>query len=94
MRVAARGIGVAGRHRRPLHLVRRHPAPVLRQLARPMIDIFIISILVALVQLGELATIEPGVGDVCFAAVVIITIIAAMPFDPRLLWDAAGENHD
>jgi len=59
-----------------------------------MIDIFMISILVALVQLGELATIEPGVGAVCFAAVVIITMIAAMGFDPRLMWDAAGENHD
>jgi paraquat-inducible protein A len=58
-----------------------------------MIDIFMISILVALVQLGELATIEPGVGAVCFAAVVIITMIAAMGFDPRLMWDAAGENH-
>ena len=59
-----------------------------------MIDIFMISILVALVQLGELATIEPGIGAVSFAAVVIITMIAAMSFDPRLMWDAAGENHD
>jgi len=59
-----------------------------------MIDIFMISILVALVQLGELATIEPGVGAVSFAAVVVITMIAAMTFDPRLMWDAAGENHD
>ena len=59
-----------------------------------MIDIFMISILVALVQLGELATIEPGIGAVSFAAVVIITMIAAMTFDPRLMWDAAGANHD
>jgi paraquat-inducible protein A len=59
-----------------------------------MIDIFMISILVALVQLGQLATIEPGVGAVCFAAVVITTMIAAMSFDPRLIWDAAGENRD
>jgi paraquat-inducible protein A len=57
-----------------------------------MIDIFMISILVALVQLGALATIEPGIGAVSFAAVVIITMIAAMTFDPRLMWDAAGEN--
>jgi uncharacterized paraquat-inducible protein A len=59
-----------------------------------MIDIFMISILVALVQFGELAAKEPGVGAVCFAALVIITMIAAMPFDPRLPWHAAGENHD
>jgi paraquat-inducible protein A len=57
-----------------------------------MIDIFMISILVGLVRLGSLATIEPGVGAVSFAAVVIITILAAMTFDPRLMWDAAGEN--
>jgi paraquat-inducible protein A len=57
-----------------------------------MIDIFMISILVALVQLGEIATIEPGPGAVAFASVVVITMIAAMSFDPRLMWDAAGEN--
>ncbi len=58
-----------------------------------MIDIFMISILVALVQLGALATIEPGIGAVSFAAVVIVTMIAAMTFDPRLMWDAARQNH-
>jgi paraquat-inducible protein A len=59
-----------------------------------MIDIFMLSILVALVPLGELATIEPGIGAVSFAAVVIITMFAAMSFDPHLMWDAAGENYD
>jgi paraquat-inducible protein A len=57
-----------------------------------MIDVFMISILVGLVRLGSLATIEPGVGAVSFAAVVIITMFAAEAFDPRLMWDAAGEN--
>lgn len=57
-----------------------------------MIDIFMISILVALVQLGQIATIEPGIGAVAFAGVVVITMIAAMSFDPRLMWDAAGKN--
>jgi paraquat-inducible protein A len=57
-----------------------------------MIDIFMISILVGLVQLGSIATIEPGVGAVSFAGVVIVTMFAAMAFDPRLMWDAAGEN--
>lgn len=52
-----------------------------------MIDIFMISILVALVNLGSVATIEPGVGAISFAAVVIITMIASMMFDPRLMWD-------
>ncbi|MGF1639993.1 MAG: paraquat-inducible protein A [Rhodospirillales bacterium] len=54
-----------------------------------MIDIFMISILVALVKLGTIATIEPGVGATSFAAVVIVTMIASMCFDPRLMWDAA-----
>ena len=53
-----------------------------------------VSILVALVRAGSIATIEPGVGATSFACVVIITMMAAMSFDPRLIWDAAGENHD
>jgi paraquat-inducible protein A len=52
------------------------------------IDIFMISILVALVQFGFLATVRAGAGAVAFAAVVIVTMFAAMAFDPRLMWDA------
>jgi len=59
-----------------------------------MIDIFMLSMLVALVRLGSIATIEPGVGAISFAAVVVLTMFAAMSFDPRLLWDAAGANRD
>ncbi len=59
-----------------------------------MIDIFMISILVALVKLGSIATIEPGVGATSFAAVVIITILAAMSFDPRLIWDSLESEHE
>lgn len=57
-----------------------------------MIDIFMISILVALVRLGSIATIEPGIGAISFAGVVVITMFAAMTFDPRLMWDAAEAN--
>ncbi len=53
-----------------------------------MIDIFMISILVALVRLEAIATIEPGTGATSFAAVVVLTMFAAMSFDPRLIWDA------
>ena len=52
-----------------------------------MIDVFMISILVALVKLGAIATIEPGAGALAFAAVVVVTMFAAMSFDPRLIWD-------
>jgi paraquat-inducible protein A len=54
-----------------------------------MIDIFMESLLGALVQFGSAVTIDPGFGAVAFAGVVIITMFAAEGFDPRLMWDAA-----
>lgn len=57
-----------------------------------MIDIFMISILIALVKLDAVATIEPGPGAISFAAVVILTMFAAMSFDPRLIWDSIEEK--
>ena len=56
-----------------------------------MIDIFMVSILVALVQFGAIASVTPGTGATAFAAVVILTMFAAESFDPRLMWDAAAE---
>jgi paraquat-inducible protein A len=52
-----------------------------------MIDIFMESILVALVQFGTVASVYPGPGAIAFAAVVILTMLAARSFDPRLMWD-------
>lgn len=59
-----------------------------------MVDVFVVSLLAALVQLGSLANIVPGPGIVAFASVVVLTMIAALTFDPRLLWDAAGANDE
>ena len=59
-----------------------------------MIDIFVIAILVTLVQLGALATIEAGPGAVAFGGVVVTTMLAAMSFDPRLIWDCQEESND
>ncbi len=59
-----------------------------------MIDIFMISILVALVRLEAIATIEPGTAATSFAAVVVLTMVAAMSFDPRLMWDAMEPRDD
>ena len=56
-----------------------------------MVDIFVIGILAALVQFGSLASIEPGVGSLSFAAVVVLTMFAAHRFDPRLIWDACND---
>ena len=59
-----------------------------------MIDIFMISILIALVKLEAIATIEPGIGATSFAGVVVVTMIASMMFDPRLMWDAVEKKDD
>jgi paraquat-inducible protein A len=59
-----------------------------------MVDIYVVTILVALVKLGALATIEAGPGAIYFAAVVVITIFAAQRFDPGLIWDVREEKHD
>ena len=59
-----------------------------------MIDMFMLSILVALVKLGSVATIEPGIGATSFAGVVVLTMFAAGSFDPRLIWDSLEETDD
>ena len=59
-----------------------------------MVDIFVVTILVALVHLGGLATIHAGPGALFFGAVVVITIFAAMSFDPRLIWDTEEVGHE
>ncbi len=55
-----------------------------------MIDVFMISILVAIVHFGFLANVTANPGIVAFALVVVLTIFAAEAFDPRLMWDAAA----
>ena len=57
-----------------------------------MLDIYVVALMVALVQLKGLATILPGPGAVAFGAVVVLTMFAAMAFDPRLIWDPVEKN--
>jgi len=59
-----------------------------------MVDVFVVTILVALVQLGFLANIQAGPGALYFCMVVIITMFAAMAFDPRLIWDLPEVNDE
>jgi paraquat-inducible protein A len=59
-----------------------------------MLDIYVITILVALVQFNALATIKAGAGAIAFGAVVVLTMFAAMSFDPRLIWDALESDHE
>lgn len=57
-----------------------------------MLDIYVVAVLVALVRLQSVATIEAGPGALAFGAVVVLTMLSAQAFDPRLMWDAAGAN--
>ncbi|BFM14127.1 hypothetical protein R50073_03100 [Maricurvus nonylphenolicus] len=59
-----------------------------------MIDVFVVAILVALVHLGGLLVIRPGIAAMAFAGVVIVTMIAAECFDPRLMWDQSNNDKD
>jgi paraquat-inducible protein A len=58
-----------------------------------MIDVFVVGILVALIQLGNIMTVRPGVATVAFAGMVVTTMLASLSFDPRLLW-AADDKDD
>ncbi len=57
-----------------------------------MLDVFLLSVLVALVKLGQLATVLPGPGLLAFTAVVVLTILASASFDPKLIWDEPDEG--
>ena len=59
-----------------------------------MLDIFVIAILVALVNFGRLASVEANLGAAAFASVVILTMFAAVTFDPRLIWDNTESDDD
>ncbi|MDU0458863.1 MAG: paraquat-inducible protein A [Geobacteraceae bacterium] len=52
-----------------------------------MLDIYVVALLAALVQLGNMATVKAGPAALAFGAVVVLTMLASMQFDPRLIWD-------
>lgn len=57
-----------------------------------MVDVFVVAILVALIRMGKLMSIYPGAAAMAFASVVVVTMLAAMQFDPRLIWDTPREK--
>lgn len=57
-----------------------------------MVDIYVVTVLVALVRMNALASVEAGPAGFYFAAVVVLTMLAAHCFDPRLIWDAVEER--
>lgn len=52
-----------------------------------MLDIYVVTLLAALVQIQSLAIVKAGPGAVAFGAVVVLTMLASNYFDPRLIWD-------
>ncbi|MEN6464398.1 MAG: paraquat-inducible protein A [Syntrophaceae bacterium] len=56
-----------------------------------MLDVFVVTFTVALIQMQPLMSIKPGAGVLFFAAVVVLTMIAAGTFEPRLIWDSGNE---
>jgi paraquat-inducible protein A len=59
-----------------------------------MLDVFVDTFTVALVQLSPLMSVAPGPGIVFFAAVVVLTMLAAESLDPRLIWDFVPAGQD
>ena len=59
-----------------------------------MTDVFVVMILVALIHLGGLLRITPGAAAVAFGGMVIVTMLAARSFDPRLIWDELGDRDE
>ncbi|WP_082859213.1 paraquat-inducible protein A [Microbulbifer sp. Q7] len=57
-----------------------------------LLDLFMISILVALVDMGAIADVAAGAGSTAFATVVVVTMLAVRAFDPRLIWDVYEEK--
>jgi paraquat-inducible protein A len=57
-----------------------------------MLEVFLLAICVSMVEMGEVATVHPGRGVFSFAIAVVLTLLATLSFDPRLLWDAPTEK--
>ncbi|MGD8176851.1 paraquat-inducible protein A [Marinimicrobium sp. ARAG 43.8] len=52
-----------------------------------MLDVLVVAVVSALVQFQSLSTVEPRLGILFFGMVVVLTMLSAMCFDPRLIWD-------
>jgi paraquat-inducible protein A len=59
-----------------------------------MVDVYVVTILVALVHLGSIASVEAETGAFFFGTVVVLTLLAAQSFDPRLIWDSIEDNDE
>ena len=82
-----------------LYSVQRHPLGNLRQLSRlyrllevvgkwSMLDVYVVSLLATVVRFEAFMSVHAGSGALAFGGVVVLTMLAAQAFDPRLIWDA------
>jgi len=80
---------ISVQHNKPVNQHRRKKLYALTELIGKwsMVDVYVVAIMIALVHFGGLSQIEAGEGANYFLLVVIVTMIAAMRFDPRLIWD-------
>ena len=89
--IAALAIGVRRSSRLSGHL--RHRLHTVTELIGrwSMIDVFVVAVLAALIQLGAILTITPGIGINAFAVSVVFTMLSALSLDPRLIWDTSAD---
>lgn len=80
---------ISVQHNKQIHQKRRKKLYVLTEIIGKwsMVDVYVVAIMIALVHFGGLTEIKAGEGANYFLLVVIVTMIAAMRFDPRLIWD-------
>ena len=92
--IAIAYLAISVQQRSSLHQHQKHKLyEVVEFIGRwSMIDVFVVAILSALVQLGGLATINPGIAAVSFALSVVFTMLAAQSFDSRMIWDTDGKT--
>ncbi|MSU88415.1 paraquat-inducible membrane protein A [Rhodobacteraceae bacterium 2CG4] len=92
--IAFLAISIHGRQRHSGH--RRHRLYEMVEFVGrwSMIDVFVVAILSALVQLGSLVSIRPGPAAVTFALSVVFTMLSAQSFDSRLIFDQTGQEQD
>jgi paraquat-inducible protein A len=57
-----------------------------------MLEVFLLAIAVSMIEMGRVATVHPGRGVFSFTAVVALTLLARLSFDPRLLWDSPEDK--
>ena len=83
------------RHNQPVKRKKRYKLYRLTEIIGKwsMVDVYVVSIMIALVHFGGLSEIEAGSGASYFLLVVILTMIAAMRFDARLIWDLPKKNY-